>query len=314
MERDDRCLVIVVALNRHQQVASLIKTLSDQLPEATGIVVVDDGSQPPLSEAVPSAPEDVTILRHEANLGVSAGRNTAIDYCRKQGAEIAVMIDSDCIPLNDFIAQHMSLHKDRPDVAAIGGAIIGIGSGFWAKVDGIMSWVHSMPLGEEHLVRDPYHLPTTNFSLKLADLPEGAAFDERLYTGEDALLIRRLRDTGKKVLFSPAPKIEHRDRERFIDVLRHHYIWGYHQYFVQLGGNVSARCFSVWYRACFVPVFAILAPVFALCGAVLNLWPWVRSRPAFAVYLPVVLFIWLTKAIAVLNAAIAPGKCLRLKR
>lgn len=307
--------VIIPFFERLDQVHRCVSELVTQRLPGTMILLINDGT--PVS-AVRQGLRDlltepgVHLVHHEQNQGVSAARNTAIDWCRERGVEIVLMIDSDCLPGAGFISQHLALHQNYPDAACFGCGVIGVGKTFWAKLDKVMSWVHSVPYGQIRAVHHPYHLPTTNFSIKMSMLkgPE-PAFDGRLLTGEDALLIRRLRKAGRPVLFSPEPHIYHFDRETFVDVFKHHYIWGYHQYFVQLNQDISPRCFNPWYRAVFLIAFIPCLPLFALLGAVLNLKPWLRHKPNYLLLFPLVLLLWLGKAVAVAEAAARPAQCIR---
>ncbi|MBX9635781.1 MAG: glycosyltransferase family 2 protein, partial [Magnetospirillum sp.] len=181
--------VLIPFLGRFDQVARAAMALLAQAGPATRLVLIDDGSQPPAAQAAPLArilaDSRVTLLRHESNLGVAQARNTGLAQARAHGAEIVIMLDSDCIPGPDFLAAHLALHAAHPEAACIGGAIVGRGQGLWAALDRVMSWCHSVPGQSLHAVHHPYHLPTTNMSLKLARLPL-RAFDSRLRTGEDA--------------------------------------------------------------------------------------------------------------------------------
>src|SRR5690606_35377093 len=141
---------------------------------------------------------------------------------------------------------HLRLHREHPDAVCIAGRINGEGKGVWARLDGITSWVHASPHGvgestpASRAVWHPYHLATTIFSVKLGQLPPRPfVFDERLMTGEDCFLIRELRKSQKGIYFSASSEAFHQDRETFLEVFRHHYVWGHHQYFIQLGGDIS---------------------------------------------------------------------------
>ncbi len=305
-----RCAVIIPAYNRHEEVRELALSLAERADGQAKILVVDDGSNPPLN--LGGSSRDIEVIRLNRNRGVAAARNAGVARARALNTQVAVMIDSDCKLLNDAMSIHLALHDDLPDVTAIGGSIFGAGDGFWARLDGVLSWVHSMPYGDRHIVESPYHLPTTNFSFKLNHVGDiETLFEERLITGEDAHFIRQLREIGKTVVFSPEPQIEHRDRTLLGEVIAHHFVWGYHQYFVQLGGGLSPRCFALWYRALFLLAFVPMAPIFALAGATLNLVPWLRARPGNLIYFPVSYLIWLFKAVAVIRAALWPKRCLR---
>ena len=307
--------IIIPFYRRLDQVQACVNALLKQRLAETQILLINDGT--PVVEveqalAELSATSSINIVHHEKNKGVSAARNTGIKWCREHNIEIVLMIDSDCLPEKDFISQHLALHRSHPQAACFGCGVIGVGKSLWAKLDKVMSWVHSVPFGEIRSVEHPYHLPTTNFSVKMSMLPTSEdAFDSRLQSGEDALLIRRFRREDKPVLFSPQPQIYHFDREGFVDVFKHHYIWGYHQYFIQLNKDISPRSFQLWYRLCFLLAFIPCMPLFALLGTTLNLKPWLKHKPVYLLFFPLVYIIWLGKAVAVTEAAWRPHHCLR---
>lgn len=309
------CLILPF-YNRFEQVSVCLSRLLEQAEDSLMILLVDDGSEVPADSdpGIRAALSDrrVTLLRHEQNRGIAVARNTALRWCRSKGVELVIMIDSDCEPSPDFISEHLRLHREHPDAACIGGGVHGRGKSLWAKLDKVMTWVHSMPYGEPHEVEHPYHLPTTNFSVKSSALPDREEiFNVRLATGEDALLVRELRHSGKRILFSPTPVILHNDRETLGDVVRHHYAWGAHQYFVQMGGDCSPRCFRLWYRIPFAFLFFFSLPFYALLGSFLNIRPWLRHKPSYVLFYPMMLGLWICKGVSVLEAAIRPARVLR---
>jgi glycosyltransferase involved in cell wall biosynthesis len=265
--------IIMPFFNRVAQVVQCVELLLKQQVPGTDLVLIDDASTESLEALKPLLAQDnVTLLQHQQNRGVSAARNTGLHWCRNQKYLRVIMIDSDCVPGPDFIFDHLALHEDHPEAVCIGAAIIGRGNTVWSNIDGAASWVHAAPHYKFHAVTAPYHLPTTNFSLKIDLLPEREfLFDERLYTGEDCLLIREFQQKEQGVFFSPKPVIYHRDRDLLSDVFKHHYKWGHHQYFIQLGGDISSRCFNPLYRIVFFLFFLIAAPFYALAGALLNI-------------------------------------------
>ena len=308
--------VIIPFYNRIDQVHACLESLLAQAEINTEFLLVNDASTEllePLSLLLDR--EDVHLIQHSHNEGVSAARNSALHWCRSRGFELAIMIDSDCLPGPGFISKHLALHQQYSDAACIGAAIIGRGETIWARLDGVASWVHAAPHYPLHRVEYPYHLPTTNFSMKVSLLPSREfVFDERLFTGEDCLLIREYRRNGLTVLFSPEPEIYHRDRDRLLDVVRHHYKWGHHQYFIQLGGDISPRVFNPLYRLIFLLLFFPLWPLFSLAGACLNIMPWISSKPAYSIYAPAIYILWLAKGLAVMEAAVRPRAVLRKPR
>jgi GT2 family glycosyltransferase len=305
---------------RIDQVVRCLALLLKQAQPQTVFLLVDDGSNPAAQHDIQLAvllqEKNVFLIRHRENLGVAAARNSGLHWCRARGIDLVIMIDSDCEPGENFTSEHLRLHAEHPEAACIGGQIIGEGKSFWAKLDGLTSWIHATPWEvsqqEFRCVEHPYHLATTNFSLKLSQMPQREMiFDERLISGEDCLLVRELRAMRKPVCYSSTPVIRHRDREPMADVFRHHYEWGHHQYFIQLGGNISARCFNPLYRLVFCAMFLPLLPLFALAGSILNTKPLLRHHARVLLFYPWIYALWFGKGIAVMEAAICPHACLR---
>lgn len=315
--------VIIPFLNRLDQAAACARSLLDQALPTTCLLLIDDGSTPAAAQSAEIAPlladERVHLIRHARNAGVSAARNSGLHWCRAQGFDIVIMMDSDCKPGPDVISEHLRLHREHPEATCIGATIVGSGTGLWAGLDGVLSWVHASPheaggdqaAPEFRAVDHPYHLATTNFSVKLGQLPQrDFVFDERLATGEDCLLIRECRRTGRGVYYSSTPSVVHRDREKLTAVVKHHYRWGHHQYFIQLGGDIAPRCFNPFYRIVFFCCFLPLLPLYALAGSTLNIKPWLSNDMGKLPYYPLMYVIWFLKGIAVLEASARPRHCL----
>lgn len=115
-------------------------------------------------------------------------------------------------------------------------------------------------------------------------------------------------------MFAPGPVVCHRDREQLLAVLKHHYDWGHHQYFVQLGNDFSRPVFSLWYRALFALMFTLALPFYAAMGCVLNILPWLSHRPRYILWLPAMYLVWLAKSVALLSTALTPQRYLREAR
>lgn len=323
-----RHCVLLPFLNRLDQVAARLSQLIPYATPNTFFLLVDDGSSPPAHESPVFqdllSQSHVHLIRHSRNYGIAAARNSGLYWCRHHGIEIVIMLDSDCEPEPDFIIEHLRLHRLHPEAVCIGGQIVGRGKGLWARLDGLTSWVHasrhSLSSTNAHTefrgVEHPFHLAATNFSAKLDQLPmRDFVFEERLRTGEDCLLTRELRrgrdsSMPRRIFFSSSPRVYHDDRDSFLDVVRHHYEWGHHQYFVQLGGDLSSRCFERWYRLLFVVVFAPLLPVFALLASLVNSKPLFLAERRRLLFFPLIYMLWLGKGVAILEAATRPKSCL----
>ena len=92
-------VVVIPAYNESPVLTSVVKSL---LEKEYSIVIVDDGSNPPLNSHVQNLP--VYFLRHRANLGQGAALQTGFDFAKKLNPDLVISFDADgqhdvtCIP------------------------------------------------------------------------------------------------------------------------------------------------------------------------------------------------------------------------
>lgn len=88
------------------------------------IVIVDDGSAPPIDQPADRA---VHIVRNPRPQGRAAARNVG---ARASRAGLLVFLDSDCVPVSrEFLAAHQQVLA-RGAIASCGG-VVGAGNRFW---------------------------------------------------------------------------------------------------------------------------------------------------------------------------------------
>src|SRR5262249_8218255 len=110
--------VVVPTHNRPAQLAETLAALHDQdlPPQAYEIIVVDDGSNPPVD--LPPAPPDV----NQRLLRLHGGERSA---ARKAGAAVAqgdvlVFIDDDIVVNRGFLSAHLHAHQEWPGALVTG--------------------------------------------------------------------------------------------------------------------------------------------------------------------------------------------------
>jgi len=300
------CL-LVPFLNRFDQVSSLLDHAVPDLLDGACILLIDDGSDPRAEESERLrdhlADRRIVLLRHEQNQGPAAARNTGLAWCREQGIRIVILMDSDCIPAPGLVRSHLDLHERNRGAAAIGGAIEGRGEGYWATLDNFMSWFTSIPDSPEREVKAPYHLPTTNLSLKMETLPDcSEVFETRLKTGEDVAFFLAMRRAGHGFLFCPAPQVQHQDRDDLNGFVRHQFRWGLHTFMVRFG--IARR--GIVLRLGFALAFLPLLPVYVGFATYLNVRPWMRTRPCVLIHLPIIMILYVIKGFGVFIGALWP--------
>lgn len=300
-----RAAVIVPCRDGAEALTECLAALVPQLAATNAIaLVIDDASRMPLEETAATrvffADPRVRVVRRTQAGGPGAARNTGFAAARAAGAEIVVLLDSDCVPPPDYVAMHLALHSEMPNAVCVGGAIEGFGEGFWARVDAAMSWFTSIPGAPPREVRSPVHIPTANMSLKLAAIEP---FVEGLrYAGEDALFVVRLLRQGKRVVYAARPALRHRDRVGFGPVFCHQFRWGYHTYWIRVGFDMSPVK-----RAAFAAGILLAAPVYAAMASWYVLANWLPWRPHDWTLVPAIVALSAAKTVSAAWGALVPS-------
>jgi glycosyltransferase involved in cell wall biosynthesis len=309
----DKCCILIPFKDAYNLLYDCLGSVLAHLPIGVRVLLVDDGSEISVTNSLLSevlAHPQVILLRHSVNRGAAAARNTGFNWCRSHDIEIVILLDSDCLVQPQFVEIHCDLHLAYPEITCIGGGIQGLGQGIWAGLDGLMSWFTSIPTAPMRQVYGIYHIPSTNMSLKLADLDKFEhLFDPQLRTGEDVIFVKRMIKAGLQVIYHPQPVIFHCDRNQFQGFLKHQWRWGLHTYVVRF----NHRKWNDVKRFSFAFLFACCLPLFALFCTILISVPWVQRSPAYLKYLPLLFLVNVFKSVAVLTGIISPNYALRSK-
>lgn len=92
-------IVVIPAYNESSVLATVVNSL---LEKGYTIVIVDDGSDPPLHSLIKDLP--IYLLRHRANLGQGAALQTGFDFAKKLNPDLVISFDADgqhdasCLP------------------------------------------------------------------------------------------------------------------------------------------------------------------------------------------------------------------------
>ncbi|MCC7013801.1 MAG: glycosyltransferase [Planctomycetes bacterium] len=110
--------VIVPAFNRLDLLRPVLEALARQTTRtAFEVVVVDDGSTPPVGELLRSLalPRHIRGVAREHNGGRGAALNTGL---RSSRGELVIFCDSDIVPDPEWIDDHARFHRDAGDARA----------------------------------------------------------------------------------------------------------------------------------------------------------------------------------------------------
>jgi glycosyltransferase involved in cell wall biosynthesis len=268
--------IVVCSYNRAPQLAAALDTLNRQtIRERLDVVVVDDGSTPPIEEREVTS-RGARLIRHPVNLGAAAARNTGFSASR---APIVAFTDDDCRPSPEWAEALLSAYND-PKVAAAGGPVVGASrAGLLARYYlqnppvthleaelghstsvAYRLWLYcrrnvSPPVYEGE--RDVYSLASANISFRRDVLDALGGFDASMRGagGEDEDLCLRLRLAfpDHVLRLVPATAMEHEYELHLRDAVRR----------ARAYGNGNARNFrrhDGWAPTIYpIPVFVLIA-------------------------------------------------------
>ncbi len=238
--------VVICSLNGAPGVDRCLQALKGQtIADALQVIVVDDGSTD-LTAAIGYA-HGATVIRHPANRGLSAARNSGI---RAAAAPVVAFLDDDCVPDPQWAESLLESYTDG--VEGVGGPVLATApAGFMrgyvqrhnplrplelnlATSSNILYrfWLYlgrQWVLDEDDARRDVYSLVGANMSFRRAALLGVAGFDDRFHFGAEELdlCLRLIREypAGRRV-FTPEARVTHHFRSSARDTLRRSRAYG----------------------------------------------------------------------------------------
>ncbi|HUZ21096.1 MAG TPA: glycosyltransferase [Acidimicrobiales bacterium] len=243
-----RCSVVVCTLNGGRRLATVLDALRRQTVAAElQLVVVDDGSSD--DSAALAEAHGAEVVRHPANRGLAAARNTGVAASR---APVVAFLDDDCEPEPEWAGRLLAAFADAgPGVVGVGGPAVVAGRGRYLvgylernnPLEPLeLDLATSTAPGYRFLrylrrgatpapggVRAVYSLVGANMGFRLDALVAVGGFDERFRFGAEELdACLRLRDRfGPGALFfEPSAVVRHHFDTRPAALLRRHRAYG----------------------------------------------------------------------------------------
>ncbi len=220
--------IVVPVYNRMQDLCGLLEQLRAQTRLDFEAVVVDDGSDDPVSSHVTpeSFPFPLRVIRHEGRCGVGKARNTGVTEAR---SDLIIFVDSDAaIADTRWFEKHLSLRAQAESMAQRAGKpcfvfhseVRGIHASWAGRVDTYSNWSGScMTRSQEIRGR---HVPMNNASMRREAFEAAGFFDEELELCEDIEWCFRCLERGVGLFYVPGAPIEHHDRNAAKDVWEHY--------------------------------------------------------------------------------------------
>lgn len=201
--------VIIATHNRHQKLSETLSSVARQ-EIGTGeyeIIVVDDGSNPPVVIESGNETPSVVLVRVEG-LERSAARNRGAAVAR---GELLIFIDDDISVKPDFVAAHVRAQDEWPGVLAVGTirlpdeAMTTPFGRFRQKLE-----QHEVPLARG-LTATRNFCTAANVSISRDVFVALDGFDGSIMSSEDQDLALRHTSAGGRIAFLPEADAVHRD-------------------------------------------------------------------------------------------------------
>jgi mycofactocin system glycosyltransferase len=188
------------------------------------VIVVDDCSPDPEGVAAAARSQGARVVRHAANRGPAAARNTGLGLT---GADLVAFVDGDCRPRPGWL-ELMVAHFDDPSLAAVAPRVLPEVAG--GALLGRYETAHSaLDMGRRPELVQPggrlSFVPTAALVVRRRAMRQ-CSFAEELRFGEDVDLVWRLRDRGWLVRYEPAATVEHSPRVRPYQWLARRHAYG----------------------------------------------------------------------------------------
>jgi len=189
-----------------------------RLGETAGVakvVVVDDGSTPPLAAAA---------VRHHCPAGPAAARNAGARLAR---TDLIAFVDSDVLLEPGWLEELLPLFADPQVAMAAPRVLAAPGRGAVARYEADLCPLDLGPHPVSIYPGSPLgFVPSAAIVVRRTALSDVGGFDEELRYGEDVDLAWRLVAAGWTVRYHPAAVVRHSSRESVMPWLRQRYGYG----------------------------------------------------------------------------------------
>lgn len=217
--------IVIPTFNRPEQLEGCLGALvSLNYPQDRyEIIVVDDGSQEPLTETVAPFQQDVqTMLIRQANAGPAAARNEGVE--RASGDYIA-FTDDDCMPDREWLQQFAIALQSNPDVMVGGRTINALPNNLYSSASqALIDYLYSYYNGATQGV----FFASNNIAMARSHFLSIGGFDVSfpLAAAEDRNLCDCWQQAGYPMQYVPSATIQHAHALSLRSFWRQHFGYG----------------------------------------------------------------------------------------
>lgn len=185
-------------------------------PNQVVIVNGEDGRTPEVVRRHAGSFDEVVLIEHP-NRNLATLRNLGLPHIE---GNVVTLTDDDAVPDAQWIEAIRGAHEEHPAAGGIGGPVRGIRGTFLDRIADRVVFPDPRP------GRPIHTLPTVNMSYKREVMDDVGEFDERLFRGEDVDYNWRVLQNGRPILFEPAMRVRHGNRQTLHGLYHQQYMYG----------------------------------------------------------------------------------------
>lgn len=246
--------IVILNYNSYEDCRECIADLKQQSVPIRIIVVDNCSAEPDRNKLINLCQqEDCVFVESELNKGYNAGNNIGMRYAVKEGYEYILISNPDMrFPDKEFLSKLVAMIDKDPEIAAIGGYIVGLDGkpqspmkrdGNWKSSFG---WIESIirPMHYKKTQNNLDNPETSHFCSKLMGsclmvrssyIKSIGYFDENVFLYcEEAILSRQVEQSGKKMYYLREAECihAHKSSEKGDPVKRFQYLKKSRHYFI----------------------------------------------------------------------------------
>jgi glycosyltransferase involved in cell wall biosynthesis len=218
--------VVIPTRNRPQAIVRSLDALAVQTmpPGSFEVLVVDDGSEPPLSlDPARWASKFSLKLIRQKNTGPAGARQRGVAEAR---GEFLAFTDDDCLPTPTWLETLATALRENPEAMIGGSTFNGLKKDYFAETSQLI-----LEMVYEHFNRDPanaYFFASNNIALRRDRYLASGGFDPDFDSpaAEDREFCDRWRMQGRPLFWKKDALIEHRHAQDLFGFCHLHFRYG----------------------------------------------------------------------------------------
>ena len=221
-----RISVIIPTCKRPQAIESCLEALAEQTlpPGSFQVIVVDDGSVPPLSlDRSRWATKFELKLIRQPNTGPAGARNRGVAEAR---GEFLAFTDDDCLPTPTWLEKLVAALREHPEALVGGSTFNGLKNDILAETSQFI-----IEMVYEYFNSDPtnaYFFASNNIAVMRDNYISSGGFDAEfdLPAAEDREFCDRWRMLPRPLIWNQSAIVEHRHAQNIFEFFRLYFNYG----------------------------------------------------------------------------------------